>query len=103
MSRYIDADKVNVRLLKAARHETYMGSTGRGKGLRQAVDIVNEQPTADVIEIKHGHWIYEPISYTPDGIVGYTEDRYRCSSCDELAKENGTFCTNCSAKMDEVV
>ena len=61
---------------------------------------LEEMPTADVVEVKHGEWI--PVQYTYFGLK-----RYECSKCkdDEYwqkryleHKEN--YCPNCGAKMD---
>lgn len=69
-------------------------------GILKSISVINEQPTADVEEVKHGEWLdnIKVIS-----TVGMTDIKalvgYRCSVCgrEEVAKE--PYC-NCGAKMD---
>ena len=61
---------------------------------------IEDAPTADVVEVKHGEWL-ENIKVI--STVGMTDIKalvgYRCSVCgrEEVAKE--PYC-NCGAKMD---
>lgn len=61
---------------------------------------VDMLPTADVVEVKHGHWVewYPPKEY----IMTSEEMLYCCSECD--AKYEGVegyyYCPYCGAKMD---
>lgn len=61
------------------------------------IDRINEQPTADVVPVVHGRWIFNMCSYgTPKcSICGwrmpYSEDSF-------LDARN--YCPNCGAKMD---
>ena len=54
-------------------------------------------PTADVAEVKHGHWIkYAKYSF---GTM------YDCSICSNRILDNGHswhYCPNCGARMDGV-
>ena len=57
-------------------------------------------PTADVVEVKHGEWMYK---YTKNGW-----DTYECSCCsNEIHIDTYTgdklknYCDDCGAKMDE--
>ena len=80
--RYIDADKAK---------EVFHHKTG-GSSFDSFIDDV---PTADVVEVKHGEWIGKPIA-------GYST--IRCSVCrDVFASQTGKWkhCPNCGAKMDE--
>lgn len=60
-------------------------------------DIVNEQPTADVANVVHAHWI------------GVIHDKLSgCSNCSSYVEEEIDrvrayfhFCPTCGAKMDE--
>ena len=96
MSRFIDAIKLKSDMMEAIC---------QGYTEEDMLGIVNEQDTADVVEVKHGHWIIEDIPGT---------DWYRviCSECGEIVTsvaplyaETGCgfkYCPNCGAKMDEV-
>lgn len=60
----------------------------------EIVMTLKKAPTADVQEVRHGHWIKDPES----GIT-------RCSECDwtlEVAWESN-YCPDCGAKMYEEV
>lgn len=73
MSRYIDAEPLERNLA------------------RVFVDVVKAQPTADVVEVRHGHWINDI------GYAGWT-----CSVCDDHeGNKTDKYCHNCGAKMDE--
>lgn len=81
MSRYIDADK----LLKGYEDHELIST-----------HLIWNAPTADVVEVRHGHWIdYD------DDIVSC-----ECSACHKkfnLYEDdvNGySYCPNCGAKMD---
>ena len=61
-------------------------------------DLVNE-PTADVVEVKHGKWIYNTDDFTP---------KMRCSACgynkpmvagEGIEQEPNNFCPHCGADM----
>lgn len=70
------------------------------------VSIVEEQPTADVVEVKHGEWIKSIHKETPiikDGRLFEKEHEvFCCSVCDVkiVGLRNMSFCPFCGAKMD---
>lgn len=60
-------------------------------------DILNEIPTADVVEVRHGEWVEKGY----EGIMTY------CSECLHRAPFNNhqelilsNYCPNCGTKMD---
>ena len=55
-------------------------------------DIVLKEPAADVAEVRHGRWIFEP------GKIPY------CSECKEYSDDGdkgATFCPWCGARMNK--
>lgn len=56
-------------------------------------ELIDEEQTADVQEVKHGHWIE----------INSDMGIYRCSQCRETVggQTGSRFCPNCGAKMDE--
>ena len=83
MARFIDADK----LLKKFSPYTKEWSE------------VYLSPTADVVEVKHGHW--NDVQYTYFGLK-----RYICSECSDdeywekrYLEHKESFCPNCGADM----
>ena len=72
--------------------------------------IVDAQPAADVVEVRHGRWVseihhtYLPVEYDDAGdpiLHEYTS--YRCSLCgrEEAKKEPYCHCGACMDKEDE--
>lgn len=57
------------------------------------LDIISEQPTADVQEVRHASWEY----------FFDIEEMARCSNCYEVLKKGraSCYCPHCGAKMDK--
>ena len=113
MARYIDADEAYE--IGKNEHKDFAMSMGDLTSLREVLD---DTPTADVVEVRHGRWIED----------GYYEKPCVCSCCGEEAKYISSFeetfdydweenlrptgyegireyirtpyCPNCGAKMD---
>lgn len=94
MARYIDADRTKTELLENAVriYDTQNMST------EDVVCIIDEQPTADVAEVKCGEWVLRRQS---NGVR-----IHQCSVCgrpiytiDEDLKDYAPYC-HCGAKMD---
>ena len=99
MSRYVDKAKLAERLLASPIFK----NTQNAELIRDTViDIVVNYLTADVVEIRHGHWI-KTFAYSH----GY-EDFYHleCSECGvkigetALKEKDYKYCLNCGAIMD---
>lgn len=57
----------------------------------KALSIIKAQPTADVVEVRHGEWRKANDKYP----------RYVCTICNHLFNnKNYNYCPNCGAKMD---
>ncbi len=54
-------------------------------------------PSADVVEVKHGHWVFCGIV---DDIYGHGAS---CSICGGYTEDNGYYCSCCGAKMDDAL
>ena len=67
-------------------------------GFEVAHEIVDAVPSADVMPIRHGHWIEQQLKY----------NLYKCSACEKVcfAELLGDkvvlygYCPNCGARMD---
>ena len=52
-------------------------------------------PLPDVEEVRHGHWIKQPVSQELCGV-----EYYRCSLCNHEEQYKPPYCPFCGAKMD---
>lgn len=91
MSRYIDADKLYIAAMDTEFYDAADEDV--------VLELINQQPTADVQEVKHGEWLLER---EPCG-KPYC---YHCTICDSDFHHTGIkvawdFCPNCGAKMDK--
>lgn len=93
MAEYIDRLKVLKEMHCSHTLPFFIGHrTDEDIMFCQMLDIVTEQPTADVVEVKHGKWIYKGIADM-------------CSVCGrwlviEQASADLNYCPHCGAKMD---
>lgn len=90
MNRYIDADA----LIKTIEKRRFVfkdtitvaeALLAQGRVIREEID---NAPTADVVEVKYGEWVYGEY------------DIPHCSECGYEPKEISPFCPNCGTKMD---
>lgn len=102
MSRYIDA----YNLIKKMQERYNNLSNGDGfydhftQGYEDALSTVENEPTADVQEVKHGKWT---IRYEDT----YKRAKCYCSVCGKpngiggiISNQKKPYCPNCGAKMD---
>ena len=54
MARYIDADRAVQRLKDAVVNFKLRGA--EKSLINNTIEYLQSQPTADVVEVKHGHW-----------------------------------------------
>ncbi len=95
MARYIDADRLINEFTGNGGVFTY------GPKLVAAIaSRINLQPTADVVEVKHGEWLADIQKITtPAGIEFNSQVGYKCSLCGRTEKRKEPYC-NCGAKMN---
>ena len=92
MSRLIDANKLKTKAI---------AEKDSGEGIVYVQDI-DEAPTVDVVEVKHGRWLkLSPWNNHTQSCL--------CLNCDSISyqKKSGVYigkipnyCPNCGAKMD---
>jgi hypothetical protein len=82
--RYIDAEELELEYYGLSIH----GTIAVKSVLPIFADLLEKQPTADVVEVRHGRWI----------------DRYGktwCSLCKASNKQyKPPYCPHCGARMD---
>lgn len=86
MPRYIDPSKIKLTGLtfEDINNEVYFSLTDIRKAIEQT-------PTADVVEVRHGEWREANEKYP----------RYVCTACNHLFNnKNYNYCPCCGAKMD---
>lgn len=93
MARYINADNLINELSAACMPIYEKGITGILGDNSSIADIINEQPTADVQEVKRGYWQnkYRSGTTIKEGVVS--------SCCDMWNNRKSQFCPNCGARM----
>lgn len=97
MAEYIEREALLKEMYGLHTIPVYIGHvTDEDIMFENMVDVVREQPTADVQEVKHGHW---------EEVQGQC---FRCSECHHGAIVNifnefvlTKHCHNCGAKMTE--
>ncbi len=73
----------------------------RACGIGDMLDEVEDYPAADVVEIKHGHWI-STLSYKGQSVCSVCGFATRTSFRDTYWQESRPeFCPHCMAVMDE--
>jgi hypothetical protein len=92
MPRYIDADRL-INGIRQAVCTTCAIDYNKEKCICDTGDCIRyieDCPTADVQEVKHGRW-----EYNQDVILYWV-----CSECAYYVQHEYKFCPNCGAKMD---
>lgn len=84
MARYIDAAKLKIALSHYGKEDAIF--------IDEIEMYIDDTPTADVAEVKHGHWELA-IGYDPN-------KRCQCQNCFLMAHEPTAYCPHCGAKMD---
>lgn len=103
MARYIDADKLTDKLEEIQFNAPVMVPVMK---IYNVIELVEDTPTADVVEVKHGEWIKSIHKEAPiikDGRLFEKEHEvFCCSVCDVkiVGLRNMSFCPFCGAKMD---
>ena len=105
--RYIDADALQQRIHSSPLFSNFGEDGWFIKDF--VLDLIDRQPTADVVEVRHGEWIKrEP---NPEAMrtfhdmglgkgMGNNSIYWTCSLCDNWGTPHHKYCSSCGAKMD---
>jgi predicted RNA-binding Zn-ribbon protein involved in translation (DUF1610 family) len=93
MTRYIDADELELEYYGLSIH----GTMAVKSVLPVFTELLKKQPTADVVEVKHGHWEEERWC---------DNFQHICSLCHSTVRVHPQsvaykYCPYCGANMDE--
>ena len=107
MARYIDADALGIG---RAKREAFTVPEF-ADGWNSAIDIIENAPTADVVEVKHGEWIKHKRNILKmrevhsKGMGLHMSEKsifWTCSCCNQWGNVHDKYCSVCGAKMDGV-
>lgn len=101
MARYIDADVLHIQMEDLYEHHIEMHNFSADGAVADCLDLLDNAPTADVVEVKHGEWMeLKELFYDEEFHSEYPMKCYKCSECDRVILNKEPYC-NCGAKMDE--
>lgn len=86
----IGLEPEKIVLLKNIVDDAFSDKPEFARGWNSAIEIINNAPAADVVEVVHGRWIEE------DGIQICSE----CGEEHEWEDYRAPYCDTCGAKMD---
>ena len=92
---YIDTEKlkrnIRVNLMPNVDDD---GTVTVENAERWFLSLINNQPTADVVEVKHGEWVKEGC-----GLLVCNKCKFEYAHAG-MPDEGLNYCPNCGAKMD---
>ena len=91
MKTYLDVDEILHHCLR------YIGQEYDEPYLVSAVpeEVIRSLPPADVVEVRHGRWIEQPLDFDLCGV-----EYYRCSECGKEQQTPSHYCQFCGARME---
>ncbi len=105
MERYIDADKLSQRIKASPAFRNLESYWYESKLLQNVVlDLIDNTPTADVEEVKHGEWIVDKV-HNIRKVRSTNLAKQMCYKCSLCGRKSGNnrhlnYCPRCGAKMD---
>ena len=87
---YIDKDLLLKDISESVVFSVKGSCSPELRGARKIIDRIENAPTADVVEVKHGEWIDINIA------------EWQCSECNYRVERwnNTPYCPGCGTKMD---
>lgn len=97
MSRYIDGDRLQDRIIASPLFHNFGQD---GYFIKEFVlDLISRQPTADVVEVRHGEWVFGKLGGRDAWVCTLCGAGFTGENAEWIAKEHD-FCPKCGAKMD---
>ena len=98
MAKYINADTVIQALRETIeKHKDSEMFTRTVRAAGNMIRIIDQMPSADVVEAKHGKWVNPEMGYEDCSVCGYCLAVYD----DNDFQIERNFCPNCGADMRE--
>lgn len=88
--KFIDAEILIDELSASCMPIFEKGISGILGDEQSIADVIREQPSADVQEVKHGHWKQRMSTLTS----------VKCSECGTYHEYDTRYCPHCGARMD---
>ena len=95
MSEYIERGALLKDIKESVVFSVRNAPSAEMRGANKILDRIQCAPAADVVEVKHGVWLYKKCV-----VFDRTKDLYRCSECKTSWDAESKYCPNCGAKMD---
>ena len=97
---YIDKELLLKDIYKNVRFSVKSGVISPElRGARKVIDRIENAPTADVVEVKHGEWVLLDECSNEGVYCSVCHKKvYRKAYANQKVKSN--YCPNCGAKMD---
>ena len=97
MPEYIDREEV-MKIAKNGYHSDFGRSMADLTSLRE---VLEDTPTADVAEVKHGEWTKDDSDGCFCSFCGwYTDYDYDYVTNNGLGNDDFIYCSHCGARMD---
>ena len=98
MAKYIDADKLYPKLDKLHGYYDARQDFTKCTAVSFCIEMLEDMPTADVVEVKHGEWKHSDKARHWTGKDECSVCTYHTYDRDDLSHLN--YCPYCGAKMD---
>ena len=99
MAKYIDADVLHIKMEDLYEHHIEMRNFSANGAVADCLDLLDETPTADVVEVKHGEWFLLD-ECSNEGVYCSVCHKKVYKKCYANQKLKSKYCPNCGAKMD---
>ena len=112
MDEYIEREAAKARLRIWITDCVLYGDNDEADCFRSCIDLIDSIPAADVVEVRHGRWVFGKDLADSFGSINKNKYHLYCSECRNQAFNKTVdndpdfdvdtpFCPWCGAKMDK--
>ena len=102
MDKYISMENLMKRL-ELVEMDNYGFTLGVQMGVNHAIQCVKEEPDVDVVEVRHGRWIFTEYEFFTCSVCGesYYNGAESTAQAESYLNSGHTYkyCPNCGARM----